>query len=251
MIFGPSTAARANPAALWFAQRRDVHRLAHRDPATAEQLDGRFVARRRGILDEQVGKRLEEREVTLVVRAGSEVGHGGLSVPRGISPVAQRGQGELVLQRIDFCQIGGVSRDHADSNGVHDAVGRHAMFDHSRWQGALPVRADERMATALALGGAGADVEEIVGVRIGHLDRPIPIRNVGGRQDHRLVLELQQRAAVHSVVVGCVGHDVIGRREILHVADLVERGRRRIALGLLQRGRVESQTAFPLVDGQR
>ena len=65
------------------------------------------------------------------------------------------------------------------------------------------------------------------------------------------VTQFEQRTAVDGVVVGRVGHDVVGGGEGLHVADLVDRRGGCELLGLLQRGGVEPQGAFPLEDRQR
>ena len=234
-----------------FVELGDVHRLSDVDAAAAEQDDGGLLVRGRRILGEEIGDGLEVGEVALVIWALGELRDLYLAELAGIAPVAERSGLEFILQRIDLFQILRVLRNDADADGEHHCVGRHAMLDDALGQRPLPVRADKGVIAALSAGRAGADVEEIVGIGVRDFDGPVAVGNVGRGEDDRLVLELEQRAAVNGVVVRGVGHDVVGGRQRLHVADLVDRRGQREFLGLLQRRRVQPHLSLALKHRER
>ena len=156
----------------------------------------------------------------------------------------------LSCRVLTWARSAAIAGHRPDADREHDAVGGDAVLDHARRQRALPVRSDEGVIAALAAGRAGADVEQVVGVAVGYLDRPVAVGNVRNGQDDRLVTHLEQCATVNGVVVGCIGHDVVSRGKGFHMADLVDRRRGGILPGLLQRDGVQPQTALALEYGE-
>ena len=111
--------------------------------------------------------------------------------------------------------------------------------------------ARRRHGRPLSAGRARADIEKVVGIGVRDFDGPVAVGKVRRGEDDRLVLKLEQRAAVDGVVVGRIGHDVVGRRQRLHVADLIDRRGRRELLGFLKRGRVQTHLSLALEHCER
>jgi hypothetical protein len=125
------------------------------------------------------------------------------------------------------------------------------VFDDALGQRPFPVRADESMRAAFAAGRAGSNVENVVGVDVGDLNRPVTVEDVRRGENDRLVGKFEQRAAVNRVVVGRIGQDVVGGGERLHVADLVWRRGGRDLLRLFEHRRIEADLALAFEDEQR
>ena len=79
------------------------------------------------------------------------------------------------------------------------------MNDDALRQRAMPVGSDEDVVAAFAAGGAGADVEQVVGVGVGDLDGPVAVSDVGCSEDDRTAGKLEKGTAVDRVVIGVNG----------------------------------------------
>ena len=130
-------------------------------------------------------------------------------------------------------------------------VGGETMVDHALRKLPFQFGSDERVVAAFAAGRAGADVEQIVRVGVGDLDGPVAVRMSGAVRMIGPSGEFEKRAAVDRVVIRRVRHDVVGGRERLHVADLIDWRGRRDLLGLFQGDGVQPDFSLALHDRER
>ena len=186
------------------------------------------VLRQGRTLGQQLRHAPEVRKLIGVLRAQSRSGCLRRRCARTFAPVAQRGQGHLILILDGRRHV--ILAIDPDAWAHHGNIGGHAQHLHSGGQAAFPVGADDRQCGRLApVDPAGNHVRLVVDVGIGDFNGEEAVQHVGRLQNDGLGFQVQHGAAIECVVVGADGQILVGRGDpALKVPDLVEGCHQRI-----------------------
>ena len=170
-----------------------------------------------------------------------------------LTPEAQAGGIDLFLNIQNLFHITQFAFFHTVTQGNGDGVGGCTTQLYAVRHCSLPVRAGKHIVTAFTFGCTAADIRQVFQIRIDNLRAPVTVFHIRQGNDDRFVFQLQQRTAVHGIVVGGVGQAVVRGCQLGHMTEGINRsaGADFALHHEIQFGFVQTKATLAVGNGQR